>query len=141
MRFAFSFSFLEPTSNLFLRYSGGGPGGLALSIVLGKYCNDVYIDLYEAAPQFTEIGAGISVWKRTWSILQTLGLDKRLGGLAVSLPMDELSEFRYTTNICRLLMNGWDRAGFCIPKERPRGAWVLLSEEYWTVYVRLLHVL
>ena len=53
--------------------SGGGPGGLSLAVVLGKYCDDVHVDLFESGPQFAEIGAGISVWKRTWFINQKLG--------------------------------------------------------------------
>ena len=50
-------------------HSGGSPGGLSLSVILNKLNvgreHDVHIDLYESAPAFTEIGAGISVWKRT----------------------------------------------------------------------------
>ena len=72
--------------------SGGGPGGLALAVVLGKFGANVDIDLYEALPQFTEIGAGISVWKRTWFIIKALGLDETLGKLAVRPPVDEMSE-------------------------------------------------
>lgn len=77
-------------ANRFLE-SGGGPGGLALSVIIGKYCDDVEIDLYEAAPQFVKIGAGISVWKRTWYILQLLGIDQTLGKLAVEMPEDKMS--------------------------------------------------
>ncbi|KAL5492945.1 hypothetical protein ACEPAI_4393 [Sanghuangporus weigelae] len=69
---------------------GGGIGGLSLAVVLGKHCDDIQIDLYEALPQFTEIGAGISVWKRTWFIMQELGLDETLGKMAVQPPVDEL---------------------------------------------------
>lgn len=77
-------------------FSGGGPGGLSLCVVLGRYLHannaDVHIHLYEAAPEFKEIGAGISIWKRTWSILQALGLDEALGKLAVTPPTDEMRE-------------------------------------------------
>ncbi|KAL5530919.1 hypothetical protein ACEPAG_3795 [Sanghuangporus baumii] len=69
---------------------GGGIGGLSLAVVLGKYCDDIHVDLYEALPEFTEIGAGISVWKRTWFIMQELGLDEMLGKMAVQPPFDEL---------------------------------------------------
>lgn len=46
------------------------------------------IDLYESASQFTQVGAGISVWKRTWYIIQLLGLDGDLGKMAVKSPVD-----------------------------------------------------
>ncbi|EJC99781.1 FAD/NAD-binding domain-containing protein [Fomitiporia mediterranea MF3/22] len=69
---------------------GGGIGGLSLAVVIGKYCKDVEIDLFEGLPQFTEIGAGISVWKRTWFIMQELGLDETLGKLALEPPVDEI---------------------------------------------------
>ncbi|OCB85076.1 FAD/NAD-binding domain-containing protein [Sanghuangporus baumii] len=71
---------------------GGGIGGLSLAVVLGKYCSDVEIDVYEVKPQFTEIGAGVSVWNRTWAIMQTLGLDEKLVKMAAQVPSKELSE-------------------------------------------------
>ena len=61
-------------------------------MVLGKYCKDVAIDVYEERSQFTEIGAGVSVWNRMWMIMQTLGLDEKLGKLAAQLPVKEPSE-------------------------------------------------
>ncbi|EJC99819.1 FAD/NAD-binding domain-containing protein [Fomitiporia mediterranea MF3/22] len=69
---------------------GGGIGGLSLAVIIGKHCKDVKIDLFEALPQFTEIGAGISVWKRTWFIMKELGLDETLGKMAVEPPVDEI---------------------------------------------------
>ena len=63
-----------------------------MAVVLGKFKADVDIDLYEALPQFTEIGAGISVWKRTWSIIEALGLEESLVKMAVRPPVDEISE-------------------------------------------------
>ena len=80
--------------------SGGGIGGLSLAVVLGKFCRDIEIDLYETLPRFTEIGAGISVWKRTWFIMQELGLDQILGKMAVQPPVDELSGLqRYSLSL------------------------------------------
>ena len=54
--------------------SGGGIGGLTLAAVLHKFTKDVQIDMYETHSEFSEIGAGITVWQRTWYILQVLGL-------------------------------------------------------------------
>ncbi|THG99501.1 hypothetical protein EW145_g7256 [Phellinidium pouzarii] len=80
---------MQTTPRINLAISGGGIGGLTLAVVLNKYCNDVHIDLYESASQFTQIGAGVSVWKRAWFIMQSLGLDISLGKMAVQPPVDD----------------------------------------------------
>ena len=72
--------------------SGGGIGGITLAFFILKYATDIHVDLYEAGPQFSEIGAGITVWKRTWKIMQLLGLDGQLGEIAMKVPKEELSE-------------------------------------------------
>ena len=69
--------------------SGGGIGGLALAVILNKFSDDVKIDLYESAAEFTQVGAGISVWKRTWYIIKLLGLDEDLGKMAVKPPVEK----------------------------------------------------
>lgn len=39
---------------------------------------DIEVVIYEAAPKFAEVGAGIGVWPRVWKILSQLGLDEDL---------------------------------------------------------------
>ena len=34
----------------------------------------IEVDVYEAAHEFAEIGAGVGVWPRAWKVLQALGL-------------------------------------------------------------------
>ena len=69
--------------------SGGGIGGVTLALVLGKYAgHDIQVDLYEAKGGFSEIGAGISIWNRTWFILKSLGLGKSIGEVAVKPPVE-----------------------------------------------------
>lgn len=58
--------------------SGGGLSGLLLAVALQKYAPDVEFDIYEAASDLSEIGAGIGLHFRTWNILQALGLDEAL---------------------------------------------------------------
>ena len=66
--------------NLQNRISGAGIGGLTLSSALGymKVEPKVKIDIYEASPHISEIGAGIGMWKRPWEILKSIGLEDTL---------------------------------------------------------------
>lgn len=68
---------------------GGGVGGLTLASALSK-CPEIDIDVYEAAPQFSEAGAGIGVWGRPWQILKSLGLEEGLRQLLDVKPTDEM---------------------------------------------------
>ncbi|KAL1944832.1 hypothetical protein VTO73DRAFT_2452 [Trametes versicolor] len=67
---------------------GGGVGGLACAVALSQASN-VEIDIYEAASEFAEVGAGIGVWPRTWKILSALGLAADLGKIAMIPPDDQ----------------------------------------------------
>ena len=53
--------------------SGGGIGGLTLAVALSK-AKDVQVDVYEATSKFSEVGAGVGMWKRTWNVMEELGL-------------------------------------------------------------------
>ena len=53
-------------------------GGLVLALVLKKYAPDVRFDIYESAPQLNEVGAGIGMSPRIWSIIKDLGLEDDL---------------------------------------------------------------
>ena len=69
------------------QYSGGGIGGLTLAAVLNKNSN-VNVDIYEAKPVISTIGAGIAIWKRTWQILQELGLEDEMTKRKLRLPQE-----------------------------------------------------
>ena len=58
--------------------SGGGMGGLLLGLCMKKYASNVEFDIYESATQLTEVGAGVGVPPRIWTILKELGLEERL---------------------------------------------------------------
>lgn len=76
-----------------LPYSGGGIGGLALAIVLYKYSNSsLCIDLYESTAEFSQVGAGVTIWERTWYIFKLLGLDEDLEDAGVMLPSRSANE-------------------------------------------------
>ena len=66
--------------------SGGGIAGLTLAVALGRYeqsTSPIQIDLYESGPEITTVGAGISVWPRTWAVMRALGLYDELANEAV----------------------------------------------------------
>ncbi|KAH9859049.1 FAD/NAD-P-binding domain-containing protein [Lenzites betulinus] len=64
---------------------GGGIGGLTLAVALSRY-RDIGVDVYEAAGQFKEIGAGVMIWARTWEILSLLGMAKDFARIAHAPP-------------------------------------------------------
>ncbi|KLO12216.1 FAD/NAD-binding domain-containing protein [Schizopora paradoxa] len=78
-----------PSPKLRVAICGGGIGGLALALVLHKFSKqDIQVDLYESKNGFSEFGAGITIWKRTWHILKLLGLEGSIGQIAVHPPVD-----------------------------------------------------
>ncbi|KAJ3793935.1 salicylate hydroxylase [Lentinula aff. detonsa] len=72
-------------NSLHVAIIGGGIGGLACAVALKNHSN-IKIDLYEQAAQITEIGAGVTVWPRTWEILKSLGLANELSVLLKEPP-------------------------------------------------------
>ncbi|KAI0091616.1 hypothetical protein BDY19DRAFT_983890 [Irpex rosettiformis] len=64
---------------------GAGVGGLILAVILSRSPH-IQVDVYEAASELKEIGAGIGMWPRTWKIMKKLGLDKELGTKAIIPP-------------------------------------------------------
>ena len=83
----FCFSSLTSTLQLLVNHSGGGIAGLTLAVALGRYGESnspIQIDLYESGPEITTVGAGISVWARTWAIMRALGLYEELANEAVT---------------------------------------------------------
>ncbi|KAH9989922.1 FAD/NAD-P-binding domain-containing protein [Russula compacta] len=64
-----------PPCKFHVAICGGGVGGLVFAYALSKSA-DIRVDVYEAATEFTEIGAGIGVWWRTRQVLKSLGLEE-----------------------------------------------------------------
>ncbi|KAG6844819.1 hypothetical protein H0H87_003386 [Tephrocybe sp. NHM501043] len=56
---------------------GAGIGGLTAAVALSAY-SDIDIEIYEAAAELAEVGAGIGIFPRPWEIIQKLGLEKEL---------------------------------------------------------------
>lgn len=77
---------------MLIHYSGGGVGGLLTAIALSRLSRDrkdIRVDLYEAAHEFTEIGAGVTVWRRPWKALKSLGLEEELVQLCDDANMED----------------------------------------------------
>ncbi|KAL7280677.1 hypothetical protein ACG7TL_005616 [Trametes sanguinea] len=67
---------------------GGGVGGLTCAVALSR-SKDIQVDVYEAANEYAEIGAGIGVWPRAWKVLCDLGLAGDLSKAAMVPPDNE----------------------------------------------------
>lgn len=59
---------------------GGGIAGLTAAIAISRLSqnNNIKIDIYEASQAYTEIGAGVGLWKRSWEVYEKLGLSDQL---------------------------------------------------------------
>ncbi|KAJ3536095.1 hypothetical protein NM688_g6883 [Phlebia brevispora] len=69
---------------------GGGIAGLILTVALAQY-EDIEVHVYEATEKFKEIGAGVTIWGRAWSILARMGLEYDMR-LADDIPTDGLHD-------------------------------------------------
>nr|GAT52620.1 salicylate hydroxylase [Mycena chlorophos] len=58
-------------------WSGGGIGGLSIAVALRQYPH-IDVEIFEAASELTEVGAGIGLLARPWKILEKLGVDNEL---------------------------------------------------------------
>ncbi|KAI0640657.1 hypothetical protein C8Q79DRAFT_1004238 [Trametes meyenii] len=68
---------------------GGGIAGLTLAVALGHYEDrsaPIEVHMYEAGAEITTVGAGISVWPRTWAVMRHLGLYEQLAQASVQAP-------------------------------------------------------
>jgi salicylate hydroxylase len=92
---------------------GGGIGGLAAALAFAR--RGVDVDVYEQAPEFTEIGAGISIYPNGMRILERFGLRAQIEACAV----------RQTALITRRWEDGSviSRADFSRAEERYGGSY------------------
>ena len=65
---------------------------MAVANALTKFTSDIQVDVYEANATSSEIGAGVIFWKRTWFILQSLGLETMLKEVGLKPPEDKPRE-------------------------------------------------
>ncbi|UZJ51977.1 hypothetical protein CBS101457_001297 [Exobasidium rhododendri] len=71
---------------------GGGIGGLSLAI--GLHRANISVDIFEAAPAFAEIGAGVAFGSNASGALVKLGLGDEFDHIATRLPSSVYFEWR-----------------------------------------------
>ncbi|KZP18795.1 FAD/NAD(P)-binding domain-containing protein [Athelia psychrophila] len=81
-------------SDLRVAVIGGGLAGLTFCVALGKQSN-IKMDLYEAAHEFGEVGAGIGMWYRTQQIMEKLGLQDDLAALQGEVKKGDAVAFHF----------------------------------------------
>jgi 2-polyprenyl-6-methoxyphenol hydroxylase-like FAD-dependent oxidoreductase len=90
---------------------GGGIGGLAAALALNRAGFDVAI--YERAPAFTEIGAGMSLWPNATRVLRSLGVLEQV--LVSGEPVTRFNLFRPNGKlISAIAMTGFQTPALCI---------------------------
>ncbi|GLB41440.1 putative salicylate hydroxylase [Lyophyllum shimeji] len=74
---------------------GAGIGGLTAAVALSAY-RDIDVEVYEAATELAEVGAGIGIFPRAWEVIRRLGLEDELLQYTDVKPEDgPVSAFRY----------------------------------------------
>ncbi|KAG6374139.1 hypothetical protein JVT61DRAFT_4787 [Boletus reticuloceps] len=68
---------------------GGGMGGLMLALVIGKYGTHP-VEIFEAGPTITTIGAGIGFFGTTMDIMKDLGLYDELTKMSLGPPKENI---------------------------------------------------
>lgn len=61
-----------------------------MAAFIGKYSTDrrIAVDIYEAKPEVSTIGAGVAIWKCSWQELQDLGLEAEITKKGFKVPTD-----------------------------------------------------
>ncbi|KAJ7110796.1 FAD/NAD(P)-binding domain-containing protein [Mycena crocata] len=83
----------EPDYKFRVAIVGCGIGGLALAAFISKFTENtsagrITVDIYEAKPEVSTIGAGVAIWKRSWQVLQDLGFEEDIVKKGFTVPKD-----------------------------------------------------
>jgi 2-polyprenyl-6-methoxyphenol hydroxylase-like FAD-dependent oxidoreductase len=91
--------------------AGGGIGGITAALALHRAGFDVVV--YERAPAFTEIGAGMSLWPNATRVLRSLGVLEHL--LVSGEPVTQFNLHRPNGKlISAIAMTGFQTPALCI---------------------------
>lgn len=64
---------------------------MALAIALSRNAPDLKVDIYEATPSFSSVGAGIGMWPRVREIVETYGLAEAFARYQVATPGSKIT--------------------------------------------------
>ncbi|KAJ7473609.1 hypothetical protein B0H11DRAFT_2236442 [Mycena galericulata] len=83
----------QPDKKIRVAIVGCGIGGLALAAFISKFTEEnfeggIAVDIYEAKPEVSAIGAGVAIWKRSWQVLQRLGFEEDIVQKGFKVPKD-----------------------------------------------------
>ncbi|PAV19849.1 FAD NAD(P)-binding domain-containing [Pyrrhoderma noxium] len=82
----------DPKYKFTVAICGGGIAGLTAALAIAHFSRDhkdILIDIYESSSGFTEIGAGVSMYRRPWEIMKALNLEQPLREIAEIPESDE----------------------------------------------------
>lgn len=68
--------------NFHVAIIGGGIGGLTTALSLAHHCPGTIIDVYEQAPEYSEIGAGVGIAVNAARVLHKLGVGKAANAIS-----------------------------------------------------------
>ncbi|KAJ7016238.1 hypothetical protein C8F04DRAFT_1202837 [Mycena alexandri] len=75
-------------------FGGCGISGLSLATFISKFKDNdpesrIAVNIYEAKPEVSTLGAGVGIWKRTWQALQDLnGFKEDVLAKGFKVPID-----------------------------------------------------
>jgi 2-polyprenyl-6-methoxyphenol hydroxylase-like FAD-dependent oxidoreductase len=91
--------------------AGGGIGGLTAALALNRAGFDVAV--YERAPTFTEIGAGMSLWPNATRVLRSMGVLEQV--IVSGDPVTQFNLYRPSGKpISAIAMTGFQTPALCI---------------------------
>ncbi|KAJ7717963.1 hypothetical protein B0H16DRAFT_1798522 [Mycena metata] len=72
---------------------GCGISGLSVAAFISNFGKDtsqarIAVDIYEAKPEVSTLGAGVAIWKRSWQVLQNLGFEEDIVAKGFKVPKD-----------------------------------------------------
>jgi 2-polyprenyl-6-methoxyphenol hydroxylase-like FAD-dependent oxidoreductase len=101
----------QPLMSKKLIIAGGGIGGLTAALAIHRAGFDVAV--YERAPAFTEVGAGMSLWPNATRVLHSLGLLEQV--LVSGEPVTQFNLYRPNGKlISAIAMTGFQTPALCI---------------------------
>ncbi|SVE47123.1 uncharacterized protein METZ01_LOCUS499977, partial [marine metagenome] len=92
---------------------GGGIGGLAAALTLARI--GIKVEVFEQAPTFGEVGAGIQLSPNAVRVLHCIGLEERLRTIGFCPEALEMRTWRYGWTVSRAPLGASVESTFGFP--------------------------